>query len=224
MTEYGPTGFADRLHRILGDRRQYAWGERVGASRGSVNRMFKGEIPGWELLLAIHEVERVDLNWLLTGHGAPYVRLTEVDGARLLATPGWDGHWFAAADALCLCLIRPARRHTHDRPVNYSKIHVLPVSTAMLERLGQPRPHQAITLTEEDFRRLCEGWMGNLELLTHLEAHAGRQPLAVAEPALPGRDSLCHNLRRLPEGAQRVVRATVRQLLEEEGKAWEEFY
>lgn len=65
--------FEARLNFVLKNRKKTPWGKLLGLTSTSISSMFKGHTPGPEFLNAIGRAENVNLNWLLTGNGTPYI-------------------------------------------------------------------------------------------------------------------------------------------------------
>lgn len=65
--------FAERIKFIKGRLSQKAFGQKIGVSQSAVQLYEKGNIPKGDILARIHQEFQVDLHWLLTGRGAPYV-------------------------------------------------------------------------------------------------------------------------------------------------------
>lgn len=66
----------DRMVFLLDGRKPHLWGDNIGWNRGTVDTVFRlGKSPGPRDLAILATVERVNLTWLLTGEGPPYVVL-----------------------------------------------------------------------------------------------------------------------------------------------------
>lgn len=78
----GNGSFQSRLAWIIGARDKHPWGRALGLSGTRITTMFRGQIPTADALLRIHAAERCNLDWLLTGEGAPFL----VSGADDAAT------------------------------------------------------------------------------------------------------------------------------------------
>lgn len=66
------TDFSERLRLVLNGRKIYPWATILGASRGAAETMKKGNIPGPDILNAIHHREHVSLSWLVSGDGPAF--------------------------------------------------------------------------------------------------------------------------------------------------------
>lgn len=68
---------SDRLRKVLGeDRSPWKWAEQVLLSDGAIGRLLKGSLPDPSKLIPAIRVENLSLNWLLDGHGAPFIVAT----------------------------------------------------------------------------------------------------------------------------------------------------
>ena len=252
MTENNTSTFPERLKVILGPRRQYAWGSFIGATRGSINRMFKGDIPGWEILLAIHDIERVNLNWLLSGEDHPYNVIGQQAGDEELAAEfevllahhaDWRLYWINHRTRFSVIFIRNAMRHTRDKRVEFQEVKVLGPGggRTLLRHLDTVKTNLTIrplSFAGEAFHRLTTGQMSNLEIAQLIEGtNATGQAMPytlpnggnyidfkVGDPRQIKVDSLSHNITRLNLKQRRLVRTLVTELLQQEGKRWEEVY
>lgn len=65
--------FVKNVEYLLHDRKFHPWGASLGVSKGSVDSMKKGVIPGGEILRNICRLENVNLNWLTSGKGTPFI-------------------------------------------------------------------------------------------------------------------------------------------------------
>ena len=65
-----------RMSFILAGRKPHLWGDSIGWNRGTVDSVFRlGKSPGPRDLALLAIAERVNLTWLLTGEGPPYLVL-----------------------------------------------------------------------------------------------------------------------------------------------------
>ncbi len=234
--------FESRLRTVLAERKQYAWGESIGATRGSTNRMFKGEIPGWEILVAICDIERTNLNWLLYGIGQPFI----VRGCRkheevciqaldeLYQRHGdWRIHCITQGTHYCLGLTRQARRMTRDKEVEYTEVQLITDGGGhrLLKRVEQTdQTVYRVPIPSDDFERLAQGKIGNIELLETINRSATKAsrtlvpappPIEPASPS-PRKDPISYNLARLKQGKYRAVESMIREMLQQQGDRWEE--
>ena len=66
---------SERIKRIRGSLSQAEFGKRIGSSQRAVQGWEAGEsAPGANFLERIHRVFGVDIHWLLTGKGNPYIK------------------------------------------------------------------------------------------------------------------------------------------------------
>jgi len=62
-------GLPKRLAEIRGDESQRAFARRLGVFQQNINRYEHGVGPHLDFLIHLNQVERINLNWLLTGKG-----------------------------------------------------------------------------------------------------------------------------------------------------------
>ncbi|NIR28158.1 MAG: bacteriophage CI repressor [Gammaproteobacteria bacterium] len=252
-----PEAFVQRLHEVLGGRRQTPWGERLGSNKGTIYRMFQGEVPRWETLCAIQHAENVSLSWLLTGEGPPFLvthRTTDAGCAEWVEARLEGADWIvylvlAPGGLHCLAFARPAAFDARGRRVEYTAVEILagPAgrhTLSALEALPAREGLRIARIADGDAERIACGQVGTFGLLGEKGLLAGavaadrgtlarlagdgglaaaaRVPRA-AEPS-PSHDPLCRNAVRLSEAGRVVARATIAALLENEGRAWEDFY
>jgi len=232
--------FESRLRLVLASRKQYAWGESVGATRGSTNRMFKGEIPGWEILIAICDIERTSLNWLLNGVGHPFI----TNGCRRYETKcvnafeelfqrhqDWRIHCATQGTHYAIVLTRRSSRMTRDKEVEYTEIQIITDGGAqrLLKRVEQSSDTIfRIPMSDADFERLATGTMGNVELLETINRNASKTFRTIvpsppaARPPEPQADPVMYNLGRLEQGKHGEVESLIRKMLAQQGDRWEE--
>ena len=161
------SSFAARLEQLLEGRKPYPWGQALGISRGSINRMLQGEPPGPELLIPIQRAENVSLSWLLDGQGAPYmVTRCHDDGecAMLLAQwleEDWACWWLDSGITRALVLRLPAMMTVKGMPVAYHALEVLsgPLGT-LCQKLLQGRETRRLHLASNVLEALDAGQIG----------------------------------------------------------------
>ena len=240
MDKNKKNGFEIRLRTVLAERKQYAWGESIGATRGSTNRMFKGEIPGWEILVAICDVERTNLNWLLNGIGQPFItrgcRKREEDCIRIFDElyqrhNDWRIHCITQGTHYCLGLTRHAHRMTRDKSVDYTEVQLITDGGGhrLLRRLEQTEQTiYRVPIPSDDFERLARGYVGNVELLETINRSATKanRTLVPAPPPASAssqpKDPVSYNLSRLKHGKHHAIESLIREMLEQQGDQWEE--
>lgn len=66
--------FKDRIKSVRGDLAQKTFAARIGVHPTTVQNYESGDIPKGDVLLRIHQEFGVDLTWLLTGQGDPYIK------------------------------------------------------------------------------------------------------------------------------------------------------
>lgn len=103
--------FKERIEFLRDGRKPNTWGGDIGWTRGIIDTVFRfGKAPGPEALTRLAMIERVCLNWLLTGEGAPYA---------VFPPPHWDNmrlgeyvsyYLFASDGGLQLPLVQVCRQ------------------------------------------------------------------------------------------------------------------
>jgi len=65
--------FLSRIEFLLGNQKKHNWGKERGFSPGTIDRLFKGQIPGHEVLTAISMFDNASITWLISGSGSPFL-------------------------------------------------------------------------------------------------------------------------------------------------------
>lgn len=83
------------------------WASRFGWNKSLISLVFNGkQLPGPESLTQLANAERVCLNWLLTGVGAPYQITPPPHWSDLIVGPHASYYLFASDGGLQLPLVR----------------------------------------------------------------------------------------------------------------------
>lgn len=88
--------FTNRLLRLIDEMasgKQAAFAAKAGIAPGTLNAYTQGRLPQAEQLIRIHEAFGVNMNWLLTGKGNPYISEREDAGPTIcncLDTEGYE--------------------------------------------------------------------------------------------------------------------------------------
>ncbi|MCU8188322.1 transcriptional regulator [Vibrio vulnificus] len=144
--------------------------------------MFNGHVPGPEFLQAIRRAENVNLNWLLTGEGAPYIveyfqsadALSDYVSAMLHDEP-WVVYVCSHVDTACLVLTQPGAYEFKGKFVDYNVIHVLvgPGDDVLANVLNDHNSDGGAVfvpfMTDNERKDLMAGKTGTYELLGGLE-------------------------------------------------------
>ena len=124
--------FEERLGFLIKDRKKTPWGKSLGFTSPSITAMFNGHIPGPEFLHAIRRAENVNLNWLLTGEGAPYIADYFHSGqalyqhlAVMLGSEPWQVYVCSHHTHACFVLTQPGQYEFKGKWVDYTIIHIL---------------------------------------------------------------------------------------------------
>lgn len=71
------TDFIERLQKLIDDNaagKPALFATKAGIAPGTFHAYTKGRLPQGEQLIRIHKTYRVNIDWLLTGKGEPYLR------------------------------------------------------------------------------------------------------------------------------------------------------
>ncbi|MBD0786707.1 transcriptional regulator [Vibrio sp. Y2-5] len=169
--------FEERLNYVLQDRKQTPWGQSLGFTSTSISSMFKGHTPGPEFLQGIRRAENVNLNWLLTGEGAPYIveHFHSADAlsdyvCAMLHDEEWGIHIVSHIDKACIVLSQPGAYEFKGKLVNYRIVHVLvgpgdEVLKNVLEDCHTGgNPILVPELSEEQIQNIISGQIGTYHL------------------------------------------------------------
>jgi hypothetical protein len=171
--------FADRLLQVLADRKKHPWGQALGISNAVITTMFRGQIPTFEALSAIQRCENVSLDWLLRGHGAPYLVHREPSDAcaaaylrrRVADEPAQRVHLLADGVRLAIVLDRPAGYTIRDRAVEYRDVEVIAepcggaTAAALADLLGDiPGPAHLVDVPPVELDAVIAGERGTYAL------------------------------------------------------------
>ncbi len=66
--------YQDRIKYIRGDLTQKEFAKKIGVHFGTVRFFEQGHIPKGEMLLTLRRELNVNIDWLLTGNGEPYIK------------------------------------------------------------------------------------------------------------------------------------------------------
>lgn len=169
--------FEERLSFLIKDRKKTPWGKALGFTSPSITAMFNGHTPGPEFLHAIRRAENVNLNWLLTGEGSPYIveyfqtadALTDYIAA-MLADEKWSVYVCSTHDIACLVLTQPGSYEFKGKWIEYRIIHVVvgpcdDVLGNVLRDNHHDGEHIFVpTLSKESRQAIISGQVGAYEL------------------------------------------------------------
>lgn len=66
--------FNERWNWLLHGRKKYPWGESIGLSRGTIEKMgVAGTVPTWATIRSIRLAENINPEWFVDGVGSPYL-------------------------------------------------------------------------------------------------------------------------------------------------------
>lgn len=195
--------FKERLVLILNGRKKHPWGEALGFTRGTLTRLFNGEIPSAEKLTPICRTENVSLTWLLEGIGEPYMvhhTYTDEETAELIKDHTDDESWQILVlknqvyPAVILTL--PATMQVGKSHIKYTAIEIIagPAGPETLEAItGANALTQEIDVDEFTMRRLYAGKVSNQEIFGNTETLLYAQPLQPFSGNLPLHHKVAEN-------------------------------
>ncbi len=170
--------FLDRLQRVLSGRKPHTWAATVGWTRGAVDSVKEGGIPGPDFLAALGRAENVNLNWALTGQGAPYrvavaasdLQAAQILDAHLVDSQDWQPYLLEASGRYAAVLTMPASYLLKEKEIQYTAMEVVagalgPASILMLDRKSPAKGCELVKVADEELRELEKGEVGAYELL-----------------------------------------------------------
>lgn len=175
--------FSERLTDLLSGRGKNAWGKVMGFNSSNITRMFRNEIPGYEILSAIMKMENVSLSWLLEGKGSPFlidVQETAEGLAEMVEEHLKDGGWTDiyvtnAPNGVLVTLSQPGQYDYKGTAIDYRIIEVVtgPLSEALVQLLEKAKAKVWLgTLEPADAQRIVNGEAGTF-LLFGDDKHEG---------------------------------------------------
>lgn len=169
--------FLSRLNKVLAGRYKTPWGASIGLARGTVDRMFRGEVPGPEKLCILQKFENLSLDWLLSGRQRPYllddVKTTEEACAlvrAILAGEPADWRCDVLTDGLrhALALSCKDRYTVDEKPIDYLHLRLITGKVAgpllaFLDGLDLAEK-RLVELPADDMTAVLEGRSGTYAL------------------------------------------------------------
>ncbi|HDY7894727.1 TPA: transcriptional regulator [Vibrio vulnificus] len=170
--------FKDRLTFLIKDRKKTPWGKELGFTSPSITAMFNGHVPGPEFLQAIRRAENVNLNWLLTGEGAPYIveyfqsadTLSDYVCA-MLHEEEWVVYVCSSQGTACLVLTQPGAYEFKNKWIEYRIVHVLVgpsddiVGNVLIDNHHDGKHIFVPLISEEERQAIITGQVGTYEML-----------------------------------------------------------
>jgi len=169
--------FDERLSFLIHDRKKTPWGKALGFTSPSITAMFSGHIPGPEFLNAIRRAENINLNWLLTGDGNPYIveyyqaadELCSYIDAMLEDEP-WLVYVCSYENIACLVLAQSGQYEFKSKIIDYTIVHIIvgPGDSSLTEVLSKHKENGRNVLvpllTELERKNIINGQMGSYQL------------------------------------------------------------
>ncbi|EGR1122867.1 transcriptional regulator [Vibrio cholerae] len=176
--------FDERLSFLIQDRKKTPWGKALGFTSPSITAMFSGHIPGPEFLHAIRRAENVNLNWLLTGEGKPFIvhhfrkadELVETIDA-MLTDEDWTVYVCSLEKQTALVLTQMGQYEFKGKWIDYTLCEVLvgqgseELAQTLCNHLHQRNIYVLTGLAESALSQIAGGQLGTYSLLIHQDSH-----------------------------------------------------
>lgn len=125
--------FLSRIDLILSGRDPYPWGQGIGISRGTINRIRHDQIPNADTLAIISKAENVSLSWLITGKGAPFIVFNsktdnesmEVLNLYIIDEPGQWNVYILGATGEGIVMEQPGSYVHNDKKYSYRIVEII---------------------------------------------------------------------------------------------------
>lgn len=171
---------AERFRTLLLDRKAHPFGSSVQLNKSMVTRLARGSLPDPEYLVPLLRIERVSLNWLLTGEGAPYsvnsyvgdVEAWQDLKAKLSDEPhAWNIYlavspagWTVVLDQECSSTSKAGETYWYRATeVTAGKV-CGPVVARGIEHWARLKPVHVLKLSSAHWMKLVTGHLGNAQL------------------------------------------------------------
>ena len=181
--------FLYRISWILGGRDKHPWGRSIGLKNSRIDSMFRGHVPQVDALERIRRAERVNLDWLISGEGAPYVipNMRDDDASsEALKDYLQDGNDYVLyilagrADAAVVLTLPVAIDYEDGTEASFVDVVVIqPAGPRTLEVAAKWRDRRVVPVGSDVLMRLRSGWLGPKDLLGD---KANKGVLADAQP------------------------------------------
>lgn len=172
--------FESRLAFLIKDRKKTPWGKALGFTSPSITAIFSGHVPGPEFLQAISRSENVNLNWLLTGKGQPYITNFFSDAESfennidtMLSDEKWTVYVCSLSERTILVLTQPGQYEFKGKRINYTLCEIMigPGSEELAKTLRQHLRfrdiYTAYDFPDEALYQMEIGEIGTYALLNH---------------------------------------------------------
>lgn len=194
---------AERFRALLLDRKAHPFGSSVQLNKSMVTRLTRGSLPDPEYLVPLLRIERISLNWLLTGEGAPYSVNSYVGDVeawqdlkeKLSDEPdAWNIYlaispagWTVVLDQECSSTSKAGETYWYrNTEVTGGKV-CGPVVARGIEHWSRLKTIRVLKLSSAHWMKLVTGHLGNAQLwgLAGVPAIADPQPLKDLAEVLP---------------------------------------
>lgn len=169
---------------MLQGRSKHAWGKEIGISKGVIDAMWKGNMPGAEKLVPAINAENMSLTWLVEGSGQPYLvysSLNDLDAYEYLEAL-FDEDWSAAyiltdGKTNAIVLTMPGTYFVGTDPTEY-KYTVVEIIAGQVgnKAISLLDKHEVIyrlykkKISSEDMLKINRGQVGTYQLIGKTEA------------------------------------------------------
>lgn len=175
ISDKGNKTFLYRINWILGDREKHPWGRSLGLRNSRIDSIFKGVPPQVDGLERIRRGERVNLDWLISGEGAPFVVPIFRDDAACAAAlaerlaDGGDYRLYVLASPLeaAVVLTLPVVLDYEDgTSASFTDVlFFLPAGELTLAEAGRWRDRHLVSVGADVLAKLRSGHMGPRDML-----------------------------------------------------------
>lgn len=159
--------------------KKHQWGKARGFSAGVVDRIFRGQIPGHEVLNAISMYDNVSLTWLVSGLGSPYLVFSgsaddEVaEQLQEFLSEKWSIVILSAPSNKedAIVLMRPSTYEYKEKEIEYLDLKILvgPIGLMTSQLLKNSKQSIAsIEVSEFVLHRITRGQSSNSDILKHV--------------------------------------------------------
>jgi len=174
--------FFDRIEFLRGKTKVYPWLESMGMSRGTVTGLKNGGMLSADNLSIIARAKNVNLNWLVSGEGAPYRVSAFADSESAIAhvhalgDEPWERITIVMVEqssSFALIMQNPGSYDVAGKIFEYviSETIIAPISTEIFDEINALKAvhRQAIEATYSDASALMSGWQSARDFLSNAQ-------------------------------------------------------
>ncbi|HAS5696718.1 TPA: hypothetical protein I7E69_002000 [Vibrio cholerae] len=179
--------FHERLHVLLKGRNKTTWGKALGFTSQSITAFFCGHLPETEFLHAIRRTENVNLNWLLTGQGNPFIVQHFSDNSdfvetvdSMLADEDWTVYIGLFDDRVMLAFTQLGKFELKGKWIDYTLCEVLvgedseDLALTLCNHIPQRNIYVIESLAESTIKLIADGQLGTYSLLINPKSHLNK--------------------------------------------------